>query len=37
MAWWKLETTKKELTEEDKEHIAKLIKQGFIEGELNEE
>jgi len=37
MPWWKLDITDKEdLTDVDKEHIAKLIKQGYTEGELND-
>ena len=35
--WWRLETTRidvSELTEVDREHIAKLIQEGYIEGEI---
>ena len=34
MAYWKLEVIDAELEDEDREHIAELIKQGYIEGEI---
>jgi len=37
MAWWKLTHTKEELNDADREHIAKLIKEGYTEGELNDD
>lgn len=35
MGWWRLTTTC-ELTEVDREHIARLIREGFTEGEVVE-
>ena len=44
MGWWKLEAwkgtikgTEAELTDEDKEHIAEQIKQGYTQGEIIDE
>lgn len=37
MAWWDLSFTgKNELTDDDREHIAKLITEGFTGGQLND-
>lgn len=38
MAWWKLTIIGKEnLTEEDIDHISKLIAEGYIEGDLTDD
>ena len=38
MAWWKLDIQgKNELTDSDRDNITSLIKEGYIEGELNDE
>ncbi len=38
MGWWNLETDKEgSITEEDINHIADQIKEGYTSGELNDE
>ena len=36
MGWWSLETTG-EITDNDREHIGKSIKEGFTSGEIVED